>query len=123
MGSEEEVCSEMTTLAAAPPSGEIMTNGIKSEQPNMTKQPLLKDPPAPSNGEAVPTVQTEAEAKMDLTSTPASTSQYLVVFHAISAGLNGAALGSDEADIVNLIYIIIDVEQNKVRNFLKAYIF
>lgn len=43
-----------------------------------------------------------------------TSSQYLCVLHIATAGLQGAALGSDEEEIVLLIYVIIDVQHNKV---------
>ncbi len=39
---------------------------------------------------------------------------FLVVFHAASAGLNGSLLGSDEEEIVFLVFLIYDVRNNKV---------
>lgn len=42
---------------------------------------------------------------------------YLCAFYVATAGLQGASLGSDEEEIVLLIYVIIDVTQNKVRIF------
>ncbi len=45
----------------------------------------------------------------------ASLSRYLAAFHVVSAGLNGAALGSDEQDIVFIAVIVIDAVENKVR--------
>lgn len=43
---------------------------------------------------------------------------YLVVFHAVSAGLNGPLLGSDEEDVVMAVYVVIDVRKNQVRAWL-----
>jgi hypothetical protein len=43
-----------------------------------------------------------------------TTTRYLVVFHTLSAGLNGAALGSDEQEIVYIVAIVIDAKENKV---------
>ena len=40
---------------------------------------------------------------------------YLVLFHVVSAGQNGAELGADEEQIVHLSYAIVDKSQNKVR--------
>ena len=44
-----------------------------------------------------------------------ASSRYLVVFHAVSAGLNGAALGSDEQEIVFIVAVVLDVRDNQVR--------
>jgi hypothetical protein len=41
--------------------------------------------------------------------------KYLVVFHAVSSGLNGPLLGTDEQEIVLLVYLVLDVINNKVR--------
>ena len=43
--------------------------------------------------------------------------RHLVIFHSTSSGLNGADLGSDENEIVFLVYLIIDLETKKVRIF------
>lgn len=43
-----------------------------------------------------------------------ATNQHLCVLHVATAGLQGIALGSDEEEIVLLIYVIIDVQHNKV---------
>ena len=40
--------------------------------------------------------------------------QYLVIFHGVSSGLNGANLGSDEQDLVTLVYLVFNVKENKV---------
>ena len=40
--------------------------------------------------------------------------RHLVVFHCTSSGLNGADLGSDENEIVFLVYLIIDLQTKKV---------
>ena len=47
-------------------------------------------------------------------SSGAVSSRYLVVFHAVSAGLNGAALGSDEQEIVFIVAVVLDVRDNQV---------
>ncbi|XKL59479.1 hypothetical protein PGB90_000495 [Kerria lacca] len=39
---------------------------------------------------------------------------YLCAFYVATAGLQGASLGSDEEEIVLLIYVIIDMTQNKI---------
>ena len=44
-----------------------------------------------------------------------ASSRYLAVFHAVSAGLNGAALGSDEQEIVFIVAVVLDVRDNQVR--------
>ena len=41
--------------------------------------------------------------------------QFSVIFHCISGGLNGSLLGSDEQEIVQIVYLIYDLSQNKVR--------
>ena len=40
--------------------------------------------------------------------------QYLVVFYGVSSGLNGVNLGSDEQDLVTLVYLVINIQENKV---------
>ena len=40
--------------------------------------------------------------------------KYLVLFHAVTCGQNGAALGSDEQDIVLISYLVVDSLGNKV---------
>ena len=42
--------------------------------------------------------------------------KYYVIFHAISCGMNGGALGSDEQDIVLIVYLVLDIINNKVCN-------
>lgn len=44
-----------------------------------------------------------------------NTKKYSVIFHCVSAGLNGSLLGSDEQEIVQIVYLIYDLSQNKVR--------
>jgi hypothetical protein len=41
-------------------------------------------------------------------------SKYLVIYHAVSAGQNGPNLGCDEEDIVLIVYLVLDVAENKV---------
>ena len=41
--------------------------------------------------------------------------KHLVLFQIVSAGQNGAELGSDEEQIVYLLYAIHDVQHNKVK--------
>ena len=41
--------------------------------------------------------------------------RHLVLFHCTSSGLNGADLGSDENEIVFLVYLIIDLQTKQVR--------
>jgi len=40
--------------------------------------------------------------------------QYLVVFYGVSSGLNGVNLGSDEQDLVTLVYLVINIQENKI---------
>ena len=44
-----------------------------------------------------------------------SDTKYLVIFYGVSAGQNGDNLGSDEQDLVMLIFLVINTEENKVR--------
>ncbi|EZA57243.1 hypothetical protein X777_02494 [Ooceraea biroi] len=44
----------------------------------------------------------------------ASSSNYVVALYVATAGLQGNALGSDEEEITLLVYVLIDVVQNKV---------
>ena len=48
--------------------------------------------------------------------------RHLVLFHCTSSGLNGADLGSDENEIVFLVYLIIDLQTKQVRNLLIYFI-
>ena len=41
-------------------------------------------------------------------------SVYLVIAHAVTAGQDGPLLGSDEEEVVLLIYLVLDVVNNKV---------
>ena len=45
----------------------------------------------------------------------AATPKYLVLFYGVSSGANGANLGSDERDLVTLVYLVLNTEENKVR--------
>ena len=45
---------------------------------------------------------------------PGTMSVYLVTAHAVTAGQDGPLLGSDEEEIVLLIYLVLDVVNNKV---------
>jgi len=45
--------------------------------------------------------------------------KYYVIFHAISCGLNGGALGSDEQDIVLIVYLVLDIINNKILKMKK----
>ena len=45
------------------------------------------------------------------------TPSYLSIFYCVSSGLNEEYLGSDEADIINIGIIIIDLEHKKVFKF------
>jgi hypothetical protein len=40
--------------------------------------------------------------------------QYLCLFYLITAGLLNENIGSDEEEIIEMIYLIIDVDQKKV---------
>lgn len=40
---------------------------------------------------------------------------HLVALYVATAGLQGNALGSDEEEITLLVYVLIDVQQNRVR--------
>jgi len=43
-----------------------------------------------------------------------SSCKYLVIFYAVSAGQNGPNLGADEEQIVLIVYLILDVANNKI---------
>ena len=49
--------------------------------------------------------------------------KHLVLFQVVSAGQNGPELGSDEEQIVYLLYAIHDVQHNKVKisHFLRFW--
>jgi len=47
----------------------------------------------------------------------AKSDNYLVIFYCLSAGQNGAELGSDEEEIVFLVFWVIDLHSNQVRRF------
>ena len=49
--------------------------------------------------------------------------KHLVLFQVVSAGQNGAELGNDEEQIVYVLYTILNVQDNKVRNKKKLDIF
>ena len=51
----------------------------------------------------------------------AATPKYLVLFYGVSSGANGANLGSDERDLVTLVYLVLNTEENKVRITLHVY--
>ena len=42
--------------------------------------------------------------------------KYLVLFYGVSSGHNGANLGSDEQDLVTLVYLVLNTEENKVKH-------
>ena len=44
--------------------------------------------------------------------------KYLVLFHTVSCGQNGPGLGSDEQDIVLIVYLVVDLQGKKVNNVL-----
>lgn len=46
---------------------------------------------------------------------------HLILFQVVSAGQNGPELGSDEEQIVYLLYAILDVKNNKVGLFFETY--
>jgi hypothetical protein len=48
--------------------------------------------------------------------------QYYCVFFVATAGLQGNLLGSDEQEIILLIYVIIDSYVNKVRISQSSYV-
>lgn len=52
-----------------------------------------------------------------------SSTKYLVIFYGVSAGQNGPNLGSDEQDLVMLIFLVIDTEENKVKDTLSTLFF
>ena len=41
--------------------------------------------------------------------------KYLVLFYGVSSGSNGANLGSDEQDLITLVYLVLNKEENKVK--------
>ena len=47
-----------------------------------------------------------------------ASSKYLVIYHAISAGQNGPNLGCDEEEIVMILYLVLNVAENKVSTCL-----
>ena len=78
------------------------------------------DAAANVNGGMTTTTTTTASTASTAASTTAASSsgassRYLVVFHAVSAGLNGAALGADEQEIVFIVAVVLDVRDNQVR--------
>jgi len=40
--------------------------------------------------------------------------KYLVIFYGVSAGQNGSNMGADEQDLVMLVYLVLNVEENKI---------
>ncbi len=44
----------------------------------------------------------------------AKSDKFLVLFYCVSAGQNGAELGTDEEEIVFLVYWVIDLHSNQV---------
>lgn len=44
--------------------------------------------------------------------------QYLCLFYIITAGSLDETMGSDEQEIIEMIHVIINVDEKKVRNFL-----
>ena len=47
---------------------------------------------------------------------------HICILYVATAGLQGALMGSDEQEIVLLIYVIVDVIQNKVSHFYFGFI-
>ncbi len=47
--------------------------------------------------------------------------KYLVIFYAVSSGLNGPLLGTDEQEIVLLVYLVLDTINNKVAAVFLLY--
>ncbi|CAH0390740.1 unnamed protein product [Bemisia tabaci] len=47
--------------------------------------------------------------------------QHLCVLYVATAGLQGNALGSDEQEVVLLVYVIVEVSANKVVNWRKMH--
>ncbi|XP_071958690.1 epithelial splicing regulatory protein 1-like [Antedon mediterranea] len=52
----------------------------------------------------------------------ASPFNYLVAFFCTTAGQRGALLGSDEEEIILFVWVVVDVETNKVIAFQKSYV-
>ena len=52
-----------------------------------------------------------------------SDTKYLVIFYGVSAGQNGDNLGSDEQDLVMLIFLVINTEENKVTELNNLILF
>jgi hypothetical protein len=59
--------------------------------------------PSPTTTTVVPIPNVENDNK-----------QYLCLFYLITAGLLNENIGSDEEEIIEMIYLIIDVDQKKV---------
>lgn len=53
----------------------------------------------------------------------ASHSDTLVVFFGATAGANGGKLGSDEREIILLVWQIVDLHEKKVRTLLTRFRF
>ena len=49
--------------------------------------------------------------------------EYLCLFHAITSGSLGDNLGSDEQEIIEMIYLIVDIEEKQVRFVCMNYLF
>lgn len=47
---------------------------------------------------------------------------WVCALHVRTAGLGGAALGSDEEEIVYLAYVVIDVLTNQVRQYTRSHL-
>lgn len=52
----------------------------------------------------------------------ASAFNYLVIVFCTTAGRRGALLGTDEEDLVLLVWVVVDVETNKVLSFKQSFI-
>lgn len=52
----------------------------------------------------------------------ASHSDTLVVFFGATAGANGGKLGSDEREIILLVWQIVDLHEKKVRTFCDPFV-
>lgn len=52
----------------------------------------------------------------------ASHSDTLVVFFGATAGANGGKLGSDEREIILLVWQIVDLHEKKVRTFSDPFV-
>ena len=51
---------------------------------------------------------------MSLKQPPSGGPSHYVAFHTVTSGLNGPDLGSDESEIVILLFVVIDAKTKKV---------